>query len=105
MIGQLISMLFNFILDLIATIIQIICLPLNAIINSLLPDLSSSITSVSNGITQLLGTLPWALSILPLSFLTTLAICWGIRLAVSHISVSTHTLVKVWNVFQKLKFW
>lgn len=105
MIGALISALFNFLLDLIATVIQLVCLPLNAIITAALPDLSSSITSVTTGINQLLATLPWALSILPLSFLTTMAVCWGIRLVVGNLSISTHTLVKVWNVFQKIKFW
>jgi len=105
MIGALISALFNFILDLISTIIQLICLPVNLLITNALPDLASAISSVSSGISQLLQTLPWALNILPLSFLTTLAVCWGIKLAVSNISISTHMLVKVWNVFQKIKFW
>lgn len=105
MIGALLSGLFNLILDLVATLIQIICFPLNALITSLLPDISSSITSVTTGISNLMSYLPWALSILPLSFITTLAVCWTIRLAVANIHISTHALVKVWNVLQKIKFW
>lgn len=105
MIGALISALFNFLLDLVATVIQIIVLPVNLLITNALPDLSTSISSVTSGINQLFTTLPWALSILPLTFLNTMAICWGIRLVVGNLSISTKTLVKVWNVFQKIKFW
>lgn len=105
MIGALLSGLFNLILNLLATVIQIVCIPLNTLITSLLPDISSSITSVTTGITNLMSYLPWALSILPLSFITTLGVCWTIRLAVANIHISTHALVKVWNVLQKIKFW
>ncbi|MBQ3275140.1 hypothetical protein IJH46_01820 [Candidatus Saccharibacteria bacterium] len=105
MIGNLISALFNFILNLIATVIQLICLPLNLLITNLLPDLSNNIQSVVTGISQLMNTLPWALSILPLTFLNTLAICWGLKLIISNISISTRSLIKVWNVLQKIKFW
>lgn len=105
MIGNLISALFNFILDLVATAIQLVVLPLNLLISNALPDLTANIATVTSGIQDLMQTIPWALSILPLSFISTLAICWGLKLVVSNISISNHALIKVWNVFQKIKFW
>lgn len=105
MIGKLISMLFNFLLGLVATVLQLVCMPVNAIITNLLPDVSNSIMQVTTGVNNLMTSLPWALSVLPATFITTLVVCWGIRLAVSNISISTRTLIKVWNVFQKVKFW
>ena len=102
MIGALLSGLFNLILNLLATVIQIVCVPLNTLITSLLPDISSSITGVTTGITNLMSYLPWALSILPLSFITTLGVCWTIRLAVANIHISTHTSA---TIYQNLIFW
>ncbi len=105
MIAGLINAFFNLLLNLVGTIIQLICLPINALISAALPDLSSWITDVGTGFTQLFNSLPWALSILPTSLLVILAFCYSIKLAVSTFSMSTHMLIKVWNVFQKIKFW
>ena len=105
MAGKIISILFNFVIGFLATVIQIVVYPLNQLITTLLPDLSASITSVTTGIGNLMQTLPWALSILPLSYLITLITCWTIRLAVQNIHISTHTILRVWNVLQKIKFW
>lgn len=105
MIGWLISSLFNFILGLLATTIQIIVSPLNTLITNALPDLAQGLTAVGNGIGTLFSIFNWALDLIPPVLLWTFAFCYGLRLAVTTISISTHTLVKVWNVLQKLKFW
>lgn len=105
MIGALISGFFNFILGFVATAIQIIVWPVNQLLTAGLPDIANGITAIGNGFSNLLATLPWALSIIPTSLLWIFTLCWGIRLAVSSLSISTHTLIKVWNVFQKIKFW
>lgn len=105
MIGALISALFTFLMNLIATVIQVICLPLNKLIEGFLPDLADQIISVTNGFNNLFSILPWALSLIPLSLLITFGFCYSIKLVVSTISISSHNLVKVWNIFQKIKFW
>lgn len=105
MIGALISGLFDFILGLVATVIQLICTPLNLLITNAMPDIATGLSSVSAGFTTLFGILGWALNIVPQPLLWIFAFSYGIKLAVSTISISTHTLVKVWNVFQKIKFW
>ena len=105
MIGWLISSLFNFILGLVATTIQILVSPINALIVAGLPDLAQGLTAVGQGISTLFSIFNWALDLIPPVLLWTFAFCFGIRLAVTTLSISTHTLVKVWNVLQKVKFW
>lgn len=105
MIGALISALFNFILGLIATTIQIVVWPLNSVLSNALPDLSQALVAVSNGFTTLFGIFDWVLDLVPPVLLWTFAFCYGLRLTVTTLSISTHTLVKVWNLFQKIKFW
>lgn len=105
MIGSLLSGLFNLMLNLISTIIQIIVFPLNAIITGLLPDVSQSITSTVNGFTQLFSHLGWAINLLPETFIDILLVILTIRLAVMFIGNNTRRLINVWNVLQKIKFW
>lgn len=105
MIGALISAFFNFLLGLVATVIQLLVAPINALIVSGLPDLAEGLTAVSQGIGTLFSLFNWALDLIPPVLLWTFAFCYGIRLAVTTIAISTHTLVKVWNILQKIKFW
>lgn len=97
--------LFNIIINLIATVIQIVMTPLNLAISSVLPDLSSKILEITTGIPRLFGGVYWALGILPPAVLSTLIFIIGIEIAKHTIFLSTHTLIKVWNLLQKLKFW
>lgn len=105
MIGALISGLFNFILGLVATAIQLICWPINQLIISALPDLSNALTEVSSGISTLFSMFGWVMDLLPKVLVVTLAFCFTLRLALTTFSMSTRTLIRVWNVFQKIKFW
>lgn len=97
--------LFNIILNMLATIIQIICWPLNAIIESTMPDLGSQILGVTNTLNTVFDSITWALGLIPAPVIVVLLFILGIEIAKHTIFVSTHTLIKVWNVLQKLKFW
>lgn len=97
--------LFNIIINLLATVIQIAVLPINAIISSALPDLSDKITEVTNTLNGAFTSISWALSLVPPQIISTLLFILTIEIAKHTIYVSTHTLIKVWNLFQKLKFW
>lgn len=97
--------LFNIIINLLATVIQIAVLPINAIISSALPDLSDKITEVTNTLNSAFTSISWALSLVPPQIISTLLFILTIEIAKHTIYVSTHTLIKVWNLFQKLKFW
>lgn len=101
----MIGAIFKFILNAIVSLIQVIVWPINQLIIAALPDLSSQITSVTSGITQLFAGLGWAGSILPLSLISILVFVISIWLIVRTVSISNHMLVKAWNILQKIKFW
>lgn len=97
--------LFNVIINMLATVIQIICWPINTIITNTIPDLSNQISSVSNTIGSVFSSLNWALGLVPPVIIETLLFIITIEVAKHTIFLSTHTLIKVWNVLQKIKFW
>lgn len=99
------KLFFNGIINLLATVIQIIVWPINTIIVNTLPDLTSKITLVTNGINQLFNGIGWALGLLPPTILATLVFIISVEIAKHTIYLSTHTLIKVWNILQKIKFW
>lgn len=97
--------LFNIIINLLATLIQIVLYPINAIISNALPVLSDKILQVSSVISTMFNSISWALGLVPSSIITTLIFIFTVEIAKHTIRLSTHTLIKVWNLFQKLKFW
>lgn len=97
--------LFNIIINLLATIIQIIVWPINTLISSTLPDISDKITSITSTLNSVFTSITWAVGLLPPIVIETLLFILTIEIAKHTIYVSTHTLVKVWNVLQKIKFW
>lgn len=105
MIGAIISGLFNFILGLLSTVIQIVVSPLNLLISNALPDLAQGLTAVGNGFSTFFTLFDWVLSLIPPPLLWVFAFCFTIRVLVVSLSISTHALIKVWNVLQKIKFW
>lgn len=97
--------LFGLIIDLLATVIQIICWPVNQLIVATLPDVSDKITAVTNTLNGIFDSITWGLGLLPPIVVETLLFIVTIEIAKHTIYVSTHTLIKVWNVLQKIKFW
>lgn len=97
--------LFNIILNMLATVIQIVCWPINAVISSTLPDISGKILEVTNTLNSVFDAITWALGLLPPLVIETLLFIISIEVAKHTIFVSTHMLLKVWNVMQKIKFW
>lgn len=91
--------------NLLATIVQVVCLPLNYAITSSMPDLSSKITQVTNSLANLFNSITWGLGLLPDLVVETLLFIVSVEIAKHTIYVSTHTLIKVWNLVQKIKFW
>lgn len=97
--------LFNIILNMVASIIQIIVWPINAVISSALPDLSNKILYVTNQLNSVFDSMTWALGLVPSIVVETLLFIVAVEIAKHTIYISTHTLIKVWNVLQKIKFW
>lgn len=97
--------LFNIIINMLATIIQIIVWPVNQIITNALPDLSDKITSVTNVFNTVFNSINWAVSILPDVVIESLLFILSVEIVMLAIHKSTHALTMVWNVLQKIKFW
>lgn len=97
--------LFNIIINMLATIIQIIVWPVNQIISSALPDLSDKITSVTTVFNSVFNSINWAVSILPDVVIESLLFIISVEIVMLAIHKSTHALTMVWNVLQKIKFW
>lgn len=97
--------LFEIIINMVATLIQLLVLPINVVISSVLPDFSDSILYITSMLTNLMSAIVWPLSWLPNSFKTIYAIMLTIEIAKHTIFVSTHSLIKVWEILQKIKFW
>ena len=74
------------------------------IINAL-PDLSGKILDVTNTLNSVFDSITWALGLVPPLIIETLLFILTIEIAKHTIFVSTHSLIKVWNLFQKIKFW
>lgn len=97
--------LFNIIIGLLSTLVQVICFPINAIISGSMPNLSSNITFVATHIPDYFGSIGYALSWLPTIFVNILLFIVSIEIAKYSIYFGTHGILKVWNLFQKIKFW
>lgn len=105
MIGKLITAFFNFLLTIIMTIVQLICLPLNALFDNVFPDFSSKISSIQTALNSAFSSLSWAISIIPPAVRETLIFIFTIEMSMLVIMRSAHLTSKVWKILQKLKFW
>lgn len=105
MIGKLISALFNFILTIIMSIIQLICLPLNALFNGIFPDFTDKIDLIQEGLDTAYSSLSWGINIIPPTCRSTLLFIFTIELSILVIMRSTKMTSRVWTILQKLKFW
>lgn len=101
----MIQAIFRFLLNLLATLIQIVVTPINLLFTTLLPDLSAKISQVNNGIASLFAGIGWALGLLPPGVLPVLIFIITIEIAKHTIWANSHMIIKVWQVLQKIKFW
>lgn len=101
----MIQAIFKFLLNILATLVQVVVWPINQIIVNALPDLSEKIQQVSNGFNSLFSGIGWALGILPSSVLSVLIFIVSVEIIKHTIFLSTHTLTKIWTILQKIKFW
>lgn len=101
MINSIITVLMN----MLATITQIICYYPNKVITENMPDLTDKLIQVNNGWGEIFGNINWALGLLPTGLLEVLTFIISIEIVKHTVYISTHTLAKVWSILQKIKFW
>lgn len=92
-------------MNILATLIQIVCFIPNKIITDSMPDLSDKLIQVNNGWAEIFGNINWALGLLPTGILGVLTFIISVEIVKHTVFISTHTLAKVWTVLQKIKFW
>lgn len=105
MARKIVEKLFKAFMSVVFSIIQIICLPLNALFNNVFPDLSSWISNVNTVLRSALSGFSWAFSIIPPAVRTLVAVILPVEAALLVIFKSTHLTSKAWSILQKLKFW
>lgn len=101
----MVKIFFDVVLGVLASLIQIVILPMNLLITNLLPDLSEKILEVSNNIETLFTSLTWALGVVPSSVIVTLLFILSVEIARHTIFVSTHIITLMFNVIRRIKFW
>lgn len=97
--------LFKIIIGLLSTLVQVVVLPINLVMTSTMPDLSEKIQLVASNIPNYFDGLDYALSWLPSVLVGILIFIIAIEITKYTIYMSVHGIIKVWNLFQKLKFW
>lgn len=105
MIGKLITAFFNFLLTIIMSIIQLICIPINALFNNIFPDFSTWISKIDEGLNVAFSGLSWSVSIIPPTVRDVILLILTIELSLLAVMRSTHMTSKAWKILQKLKFW
>ncbi len=105
MVAKLLNGFFSLLLKLIMTLVQIICLPINALFENVFPDFSDKITLIENGLNSAYSGLSFAVSIIPPMVRETIAFIISIEIAMLVVMKSTHMTNKVWSLLQKIKFW
>lgn len=99
------KVLFDIILNLVATLLQIILSPLNAIISNAFPNISDIIVQTSSSLVGMFDGMGWAIGLIPDSVKVVLITILGLEISKHSVYVMSHVIVKVWNLVQKLKFW
>lgn len=99
------ALFFNFIINSIIHIVQYFTASFNLLFVTYLPDFSQQILNVSTTITSFFNTLSWPLSIIPTGIGNTLILILTIEIARHTIHLSTYAIIRLWNLFRRLKFW
>lgn len=99
------KLLFNGITSILANILSVIMYLPNQAVTVAMPDLTEKINYITNNLSSVFSGLTWAISILPPVVVTTLLFILTLEVAKHTIFTSTHALIKVWNLIQKIKFW
>lgn len=96
----------NGILTIVTGLLDIILLPVNALIENIFPSMASAVGTFNNFVNNYVGgSLAYFFSILPPIFRNLLTIWFTFVIAYYGIYYSYLAILKIWNVIQKIKFW
>lgn len=98
--------LMNVIMKLVTSVINIVLIPVNALLAPLFPDsLSTAISNFTNLLNRIGGIISWFTTLLPPIFKSLVLMALSITVAYYTIAWSYTLIVKIYNVIQKIKFW
>lgn len=102
----MIKAIINGLMSLVSSILNIVLLPVNALIENIFPNMTNAINTFSNFVsTYIGGSLGYFASILP-PISRSIIILWFTFLITYYGVVWSYTaIIKIWNVIQKIKFW
>ena len=102
----MIKALINGILNLLASVIGLVLTPINNLISSLFPNVSSAISTFNTFVnTYVGGSLSYFFSILPPIFRGLLVTWFTFVISYYGIIYTYIAIKKLWEVIQKIKFW
>ena len=97
--------IFDFLMNMLSTVIQLVAYIPNQIIINLLPSLTTKIEELTTNINTIFDSITWSLSVVPPVVIITLLFILKIEISRHMIYISTHVFVKVWELIKKIKFW
>lgn len=98
--------LLNGILNTLASIISILLTPINNLLSTLFPNMSGLITYFNNFVNNYLSNnLSWFFSLLPPGFKYCLTTWFTFVIAYYGILFTYRSIIKIWNIIQKVKVW
>lgn len=98
--------IFKVFFDVIVALTNVILTPINAIVSTLFPDLSSVIARFNYAISNYLGSgLAWFWSIIPTNCKSLIILYLTILISYYTISISVHAILKVYTIIKNIKIW
>lgn len=105
MINALLTGLFNLILTLLATIVQVLMIPINALFSGIFPNFNTQINQIVAAFNQFTSMLYWVISIIPPAVQTIIVLILTVEVALIVVLKSTKLTSKLWSLLQKIKLW
>lgn len=101
----MISLIFNFLINFLATVIQIIMSPINAIFIQFLPELANTITNATSSIVQVVSYFSYPLGFIPNTTKAIILFIIGCEISYHSIYLVYTNIERIWSILQKIKFW
>lgn len=102
----MIKALINGILKLLIMILNIVLLPINALIENIFPDMASAIQTFTNFLNNVVGNnMAYFFHLFPPIFRNLLVIWFTFVIAYYSIYYTYKGILKIWEIIQKIKFW
>lgn len=102
----MINALLNGILSILQKAVEIVLTPINLLVSNLFPSLATYITAFDNFISTFFGGgVNWFLHMLPPNFRNLLAVYFVFLIAIQGIMWSYYAITRIYEIYQKVKFW